>query len=248
MPHGVSRRSALRALGGLLAAGLLLPGLSAALLPTPASASVALQAPAAPKPKPSASPKGNGGGRPQASPSPSPSPTPTPIPTPTKSPAAAGPGPSAPASAGPVPASVSSGSRRVVNNPPTRRSGTPGSASSPAATRSPSARPVEAADAANPRRRFDQVTGGLASAASNPELPLGALGAMLLFLLIQNRIDKRDPKLALAHDEDAFELAFAAPVRRTDPPVKPRLAPRPRLRVVSRSPYYDQPSALPDHT
>ncbi|MEX2291530.1 MAG: hypothetical protein WD794_14555 [Mycobacteriales bacterium] len=42
-----------------------------------------------------------------------------------------------------------------------------------------------------------------------PELPLGIAAVVVLFLLLQNRIDRRDPKLALARIEDDEPLEFS---------------------------------------
>ncbi len=202
-------------------------------------------APAAPKAKPTATPRGKGGGRPQTSPTP----------TPTRSPTVAAPAPRATTPPAPVATRTGAvfGPRITPSNLATRRASTSAPQSTPSASRSAAAipadpaAPVEPADAATPRRRFDQVSESFAIAASNPQLPLGVLGAMLLFLLVQNRIDRKDPKLGLVNADGDLELEFRAPVRRTDPPVRPRAAPRPRLQVVSRSPYYYQPSALPEH-
>lgn len=50
--------------------------------------------------------------------------------------------------------------------------------------------------------------------AAKPTLPLALLAIVLLFLLAQNRIDRRDPKLAAAPVEAEPELGFTAFVRR----------------------------------
>lgn len=56
--------------------------------------------------------------------------------------------------------------------------------------------------------------------ARTPEWPLGIAVVVLLFLLVQNRIDRRDPKLATTRLEDEAPLEFAP------------LSGRPDLRLV----------------
>jgi hypothetical protein len=56
----------------------------------------------------------------------------------------------------------------------------------------------------------DVVTGTI----TRPTLPLALLAIVVLFLLAQNRIDRRDPKLAAAPVEAEPELDFTAFVRR----------------------------------
>jgi hypothetical protein len=48
---------------------------------------------------------------------------------------------------------------------------------------------------------------------SNPELPLGLALVVTLFLLVQHRIDRKDPKLAHAPREEAADLEFGGAVR-----------------------------------
>ena len=57
--------------------------------------------------------------------------------------------------------------------------------------------------------------------ARTPEWPLGIVGVVLVFLLVQNRIDRRDPKLSHAHVEDEAPLDFEP------------LSGRPQLRLVT---------------
>lgn len=53
------------------------------------------------------------------------------------------------------------------------------------------------------------VAAGTAEAvADTPGIPLGIAAVVVLFLLVQNRIDRRDPKLALARIEDDEPLEF----------------------------------------
>ena len=56
----------------------------------------------------------------------------------------------------------------------------------------------------------DVVTGTI----SRPTLPLALLAIVVLFLLAQNRIDRRDPKLASAPVEAEPELDFTTVIRR----------------------------------
>jgi hypothetical protein len=48
----------------------------------------------------------------------------------------------------------------------------------------------------------------VAAAAKSPSLPIGIGLVVVLFLLVQNRIDRRDPKLAFAPTEDDEPLEF----------------------------------------
>jgi hypothetical protein len=54
--------------------------------------------------------------------------------------------------------------------------------------------------------------------ARHSGFPLGVLVALVLFLLLQDQIDRRDPKLALAPEYDEPDLPFERP-----PPVRPDL-------------------------
>lgn len=57
--------------------------------------------------------------------------------------------------------------------------------------------------------------------ARTPEWPLGIAGVVLIFLLVQNRIDRRDPKLIQARLEDEAPLEFTP------------LSGRPQVRLVT---------------
>jgi len=48
--------------------------------------------------------------------------------------------------------------------------------------------------------------------ASHPQVPVGIALVVLLFLLVQHRIDRRDPKLALAPRESPEDLGFGSPI------------------------------------
>ena len=62
-----------------------------------------------------------------------------------------------------------------------------------------------------------QLGGGLSRAVgdvvSRPALPLALLFVVVVFLLVQNRIDRRDPKLAAAPVEGDPELGFGPTYR-----------------------------------
>lgn len=58
----------------------------------------------------------------------------------------------------------------------------------------------------------EAVTGTI----TRPTLPLALLAVVVLFLLAQNRIDRRDPKLASAPVEAEPELDFTLIVRRPE--------------------------------
>jgi hypothetical protein len=93
-----------------------------------------------------------------------------------------------------------------------------------AALASPSVAPrATASPAALPARhqplRDDLALAGVAHslarvATTSPQLPLGLFGVLLLFLVVQNRIDRRDPKLVLNDASSSLELEFR-PVRGT---------------------------------
>ncbi|MFN2538466.1 MAG: hypothetical protein ABR549_10000 [Mycobacteriales bacterium] len=59
------------------------------------------------------------------------------------------------------------------------------------------------------------------AATTSPQLPLGLLATVVIFLLVQNRIDRRDPKLIVTDATSSRELEF-----RAAPRVKPRPARR----------------------
>jgi hypothetical protein len=52
---------------------------------------------------------------------------------------------------------------------------------------------------------------------------------LLLFLLLQDRIDRRDPKLALAPEHGEPDLPFERPPLSTPPAVRPDTPPVPDL-------------------
>jgi hypothetical protein len=56
------------------------------------------------------------------------------------------------------------------------------------------------------------VRNALRTSVSRPEAPLTIAVVVLLFLLVQHRIDRRDPKLARVRELP--DLAFGRPVRR----------------------------------
>ena len=53
----------------------------------------------------------------------------------------------------------------------------------------------------------------LTSTARHPQLPLTLIAVVLLFVLVQHRIDRRDPKLALAVPSEPRDLPFGGVVR-----------------------------------
>lgn len=69
-------------------------------------------------------------------------------------------------------------------------------------------------------------------ATSNPQLPLGLFAVLGLFLMVQNRIDRRDPKLSATQAWSSVELDFR-PVRRAPAAVRRRELPV-RLHQVDR--------------
>lgn len=99
------------------------------------------------------------------------------------------------------------------------------------------ARPTATRRAATPqptathqRWREDETFGAAAHsiakvATTSPQLPLGVLGAVLLFLAVQNRIDRRDPKLAVSDASSSLEMEFHAVRRRTPEPPRRRTVP-----------------------
>jgi hypothetical protein len=52
------------------------------------------------------------------------------------------------------------------------------------------------------------ATGTVEAVASRPEIPAGLVVVVVVFLLLQGRIDRRDPKLALVRLEDDAPLDF----------------------------------------
>ena len=61
-------------------------------------------------------------------------------------------------------------------------------------------------------------------ATASPQLPLGVIVAVLLFLVVQSRIDRKDPKLAITDASSSVELEFR-PVRRPLPEPERRHVP-----------------------
>jgi hypothetical protein len=59
----------------------------------------------------------------------------------------------------------------------------------------------------------DAIKNVLNSTITRPQLPLALLFVVVLFLLVQNRIDRRDPKLAAAPVTAEPELSFGPRVR-----------------------------------
>ena len=203
---------------------------------------LASTAEAAPKPKPTDRP----GGKPGSSPLPTIAPTPAPTtaaPRPATTTAAPRP---ATTTAAPRPATTSA--PRTVSRP--RRLGPPTAPSTTAPAR-PSTTPSPAAavpeDDSTARRTFESVSETLAVAGRDPELPLGVLAVVAAFLLLQNRIDRRDPKLAGAGGDREVDpdLAFRPPVRMPSAPQPRRQLPRPLLRIVVPDAHHSSPSALP---
>jgi hypothetical protein len=234
----VSPVPALHRVGGALLAGLV----SAALVGWSAPAE------AAPKPKPSST-KGPGKEPPVR-----PTAVPTSTPTPTRPPAA----PTAEPTVAPRPTSAPVPTRSAgagaptsprspvgrVPRPPERSAPVPATSSPgrPAGTATPTPR-AGRDDDSPARRALDSVTSTVGVARRDPELPLGVVAAMGLFLLVQHRIDRRDPKLARGgRAAGPVDLSFRTPVRTAE---RSRPLPTPRLRVVARSPYHVDPTALP---
>ncbi len=59
----------------------------------------------------------------------------------------------------------------------------------------------------------DILVTAVGDTVKRPFVPAGMVAAVLLFLALQNRIDRRDPKLAVAdHDEDP-DVQFGPAVR-----------------------------------
>ena len=143
-----------------------------------------------------------------------PTPTPTPVATATGSPKAT---PLATPAATAVPVATTAAAVAPV------RQGQPQDRETPEATARPSASPRATAAAAQHQRRRDSeglstVAHSFAQAATtSPQLPLGLLAAVLLFLAVQNRIDRRDPKLSVTEASSSLELEFRT-IRRPEPP------------------------------
>jgi hypothetical protein len=194
--------------GGLLAVlvgGVLLPAASAQ------AGSVVLR----PTPKPTTKvPPGH------ASPSPTPSATVQATTTPATTPS------SAPPATAAVVATVSS---PVATSPPARPRAVivaPAPAPRPSLGPSPvAARPVARHQPRRDDERLSDVAHSFARVATaSPQLPLGVIGAVLLFLVVQNRIDRKDPKLAITDASSSVELDFR-PVRRRLPEPERRRVP-----------------------
>lgn len=198
---------------------------------------------------------------PTASPTPSPTPSPTatrgkgggngPRSGPTTAPTVAPPpvqvGPAVPGVKAPVVAQPPAPGVQRPTSQATSRTGSGGSATRPGvlprATTSPasSARPRATQPAApeqfrlhhDERAELGPIVHSLSQGAtSNPQLPLGLFGVLGVFLLVQNRIDRRDPKLAVTQAWSSVELEFAA-VRRKPAAVRKAQLPV-RLRQVER--------------
>ena len=60
----------------------------------------------------------------------------------------------------------------------------------------------------------DVVRDTVTATLKKPQLPLALLLVVVLFLLVQNRIDGRDPKLASAPIDGEPDLGFGPAVRR----------------------------------
>lgn len=205
-------------------------------------------APKSPSPKPTT--PGKGGGKPTPAPTAVPTTAPTPTPTTARTPAPTSPPTSPPTGTPRTPTAAPA--RDVVTGPGTPGSRPPrGAAPVVPATASPTAAPPSPTPTARPeddstaRRTFAQVGESLAVATRDPQLPLGVLLAVVVFVLVQNRIDRRDPKLHAQGLGPPLDLEFAPPVRRTDAPRPPRRAPRPLLRIVVPDAHHSSPSALP---
>lgn len=201
--------------------------------------------PKTPKPKPSTPGKGGGKPTPAATAQPTTAPTTAPTMAPTRTASAA------PTRAAPTGAATTAATSRPATRPaPVVRlttSATPTPAPAPAGP-TPSVTaptPDSREDDSTARRTFAQVGESLAVATRDPQLPLGVLLAVVVFVLVQNRIDRRDPKLATARTTAPTDLEFSPPVRRSDPPRPRRRAPRPLLRIVVPDAHHSSPSALP---
>jgi len=134
-------------------------------------------------------------------------PPPAPAPTPVVPPAAPGPVSPGPAPAGPAP----SPDPRVAPRPaPPRPGGPAGPGGPPPASVIPPVRPPS-----NPPSNIIESAGRVVEeAAEGAAFPLLLVILVVLFLIIQNRIDRRDPKLAQAPVHAGEELEFRPPPSR----------------------------------
>jgi hypothetical protein len=173
------------------------------------------------KPKP---PRGKPG-----SPTPTPSPTATATPTRSASPRPA-------VTSGTTTAATPTTSSPVPEASPTRRGSRQGAVAgsgtstatttaTPTATPAPPASPAPApapAALAPDLRSAPAVARRIARVATNdPQLPLGILVLVGLFLLVQGRIDRRDPTLLRAWADYPEELDFDPPATGTPAPGAP---------------------------
>ena len=160
--------------------------------------------------------------RPKKSPKPhghqvSVTPTPTPTPTATVTKAATPP---------PAPVVVTTPAPARVVLPRTVSTHVPLTAPSPPAPRP--RRTTAALPADHRDHRDDSTLGSLATfaraAQDNVKLPAGVLLVVVVFLLVQYRIDRRDPKLRMAAESSTEELEFGLP-RNAPAPRAPRTVP-----------------------
>ena len=186
--------------------------LLAVLLPTAAEA--------APKPHhgnphatPAASPAGTSG-KPAKPHHPHPHATPTPTPTPVQTPVAT---PTAAPTTAPTPAAAPVHAARPTKHyvrrvAPAAAAVAPASRPSvkPAAPR-PVHRPVAPPQPSSLTTAITHVDQLAPQLKRNASLPLGLLAAVFLFLAVQGRIDRRDPKLRVTEASSTDELTFSLP-------------------------------------
>jgi hypothetical protein len=196
----------------------------------PSPTSTATASPSSPKqkPAPTSSPTSNGNGngnnppppttaRTAAPTTPPPSPRPTPLvtPTPTPSTKTRQPARTTPTTRG-TPATTASivSSQTQSASPPTSQNTKGGT--TPAKQPDAAAKHVRRAKATPLLDRpVPEIARTLAlETARTPEFPLAILGVVAIFLLLQHRIDRRDPKLAHPTSRDDPALIFGPPATR----------------------------------
>jgi hypothetical protein len=150
----------------------------------------------------------------RGTPAPAPNPTPPPSPAPDSTP----PPGTSPAPA-PPPNSTSSPTPGSTPSPGPGRNGTPAPNSGPAPSTTPTTLPsitlTPPTTAPPPVERIIQTAGRVATdVSSKAAFPLVLLALVILFLAIQDQIDRRDPKLAEAPLHAGDSLEFGPPPTR----------------------------------